>query len=1043
MISHIRISRRIRVMQLFVSTALLLVCTQAMIAQPSLNFRRAVVNWPIVELYFSYGCDSSPSYEQGKDNFRIFENGREMRIENFWCPDPYIRCAVSVSLVVDVSGSMGGHVFNHATTAAGTFIDQLDGVIDEVALIRGDGAPAVIHSMSERKTSVVSVVDTLTAGGTSALYDAIHLGLEEVIRNGVNQCRAIVVITDGGDNASVHSIEEIIFLANRHRIRIFILGQGEHASTDGLELIAELTGGKYFYQPGAAMLVDLYKEISTISMLYSECLIAYKPDCPDGSTRDVELRLENYCGGTQSRTRSYRLPLDSSSFTIFDVHIPRTLLGVARPAAVPVLLDIPDGSVVLPPFELELLYDSTVMFHGISAPSGTALFGIPHETERRTGALLLRTLDMMTVEKKTKLFDAEFSSVGGIDLADGGIRISSMMLPYTCNLPRIVNDTVSFSTSVQPEIIASALEFCEGDSVTLEGSAGFSRYLWSTGDTTRAIRVGEGGTYRLTVVDHLHDTLDAGEMAVIMHAPRVWITADGPLEFCRGAEVTLTVDGDTARSEVRWSNGQIGNTVTASSAGAYWATVTTPGNCIAYSDTVHVLLYDLPVHVLPGYDIALCPGESVVLSVDGDYAEVRWGDHVGSSIRVHTPLVGYFEVRAEVTDSNGCKGLSRPVIVRGIPVHRPGIAPSGSIRLCRGASVELTADTGFAAYTWSTGETGRSIVVDGPGVYTVEGVTGSGCMLRSEPVHVTHIDMREPRIAVRYGQRLCSADSVILDGGDGYVDWLWSNGERGRVILAADSGLYWVEVTAYGGCRVLSDTILVSSSVDYSAFEPTLRGSLPLCPGDTLWIDGPPGMAQWLWNTGSRERSLPVTGAGRYAVTVVTQDGCETVSGSIDVVMAAGLPPTITREGNVLGADSARAWQWYLDGLPIPGATERFYHARATGSYTVRIVDEHGCTLVSPAFVVSVLSMPAPEEVEELIMYPEPAGDGVYVVFPSDVRDAGMTVFSLLGRVMLRHSASVNDAGGAFLDVRALPSGVYLLHVVSGERWWLRKLVKK
>jgi copper homeostasis protein CutC len=73
-----------------------------------------------------------------------------------------------------------------------------------------------------------------------------------VINNGVNQCRAVIALTDGGDNASTRTVAEIISLANRHRIRVFTIGLGSGINATELEQIALLTGGRYYQTPNAA-----------------------------------------------------------------------------------------------------------------------------------------------------------------------------------------------------------------------------------------------------------------------------------------------------------------------------------------------------------------------------------------------------------------------------------------------------------------------------------------------------------------------------------------------------------------------------------------------------------------------------------------------------------------------------------------------------------------------------------------------------------------------------------------------------------------------
>ena len=123
----------------------------------------------------------------------------------------------------------------------------------------------------------------------------MYAGLIELINNGVNQCRAVIAMTDGGDNSSTRQPSEIIALANRHRIRIFTIGLGSSINSVELELIAQLTGGKYFQTPNAGQLAAIYQEISTIMFQgFQECIITYERQCADGSLRTVELMLKNY-----------------------------------------------------------------------------------------------------------------------------------------------------------------------------------------------------------------------------------------------------------------------------------------------------------------------------------------------------------------------------------------------------------------------------------------------------------------------------------------------------------------------------------------------------------------------------------------------------------------------------------------------------------------------------------------------------------------------------------------------------------------------------
>ncbi len=75
---------------------LLVVCLAAPLvqlhAQPNLTFRRVTNNWPTIELYFSVGCDGNPAYNMSNQDFRIFENGVEVKNFTLSCPDPATPC---------------------------------------------------------------------------------------------------------------------------------------------------------------------------------------------------------------------------------------------------------------------------------------------------------------------------------------------------------------------------------------------------------------------------------------------------------------------------------------------------------------------------------------------------------------------------------------------------------------------------------------------------------------------------------------------------------------------------------------------------------------------------------------------------------------------------------------------------------------------------------------------------------------------------------------------------------------------------------------
>jgi len=103
---------------------------------------------------------------------------------------------------------------------------------------------------------------------------------------------------------------------------------------------------------------------------------------------------------------------------------------------------------------------------------------------------------------------------------------------------------------------------------------------------------------------------------------------------------------------------------------------------------------------------------------------------------------------------------------------------------------------------------------------------------------------------------------------------------------------------------------------------------------------------------GANGLQLTVNTAGSYTVTVTTTSGCSATSAATEVVVNPLPPvPMITGTTDSLLVDGTGTYQWYLDGDPIPGATDPWWIPQANGSYTVQVTDPNGCSSTSEAFV--------------------------------------------------------------------------------------------
>ncbi len=406
-------------------------------AQPSLNFKRVTVNWPTIELYFSVGCGGNPAYTMTKQDLRINENGLEVKDFTLWCPNPTIRCAISVSLVFDASGSMIGAGNAGAKQAGHAFVDLMDGVVDEVSIIWFNTQVTVFQQFTTIKPMLHSAVDAIPATGGTAVWDGIYAGLTELISTGLNPCRAVIALTDGADAASTRTPAEIIALANRHRIRVFTVGLGSGTSSTQLEQISQLTGGKYYQTPNAGQLAAIYQEISTVLFQgFQECYITYERQCMDGNLRTVELQLKDYCGGTDTKTKTYRAPLDSSMFTTLSMELGEGEGSNNTDIKIPLRLITPINDEMFYPFQFTLEFDpACVQFKSVTTPPGSLLMGMPITATSVPTGVLIQMMDRKLLNGSGILMEFTFHSGDPADTTCCGIRGGTPKFEQGCFLP--------------------------------------------------------------------------------------------------------------------------------------------------------------------------------------------------------------------------------------------------------------------------------------------------------------------------------------------------------------------------------------------------------------------------------------------------------------------------------------------------------------------------------------------------------------------------------------------------------------------------------
>ncbi|MDP3461617.1 MAG: ice-binding family protein [Bacteroidales bacterium] len=494
-------------------------------------------------------------------------------------------------------------------------------------------------------------------------------------------------------------------------------------------------------------------------------------------------------------------------------------------------------------------------------------------------------------------------------------------------------------------------DFCEGESVMLTSSPGVS-YLWSTGQTTQSIMVNTSGAYTVTVTNSFGCSNTSQPTVVTVHPlPIVVVTPNGPTSFCQGESVVLT---SSMATTYLWSNGQITQSITVTTSGNYFVTVTDEFGCSASSDPVSVLVYPLPLaEITANGPLTFCEGGSVTLTSSPAFTYMWSNGETTQSIVVMNS--GDFTVT--VTDIHGCSATSDITAVTVLPVPIAIITPNGPLAFCEGGSVLLTASQG-TSYLWSTGETTQSILVTNSGDYFVTVSNGFDCSATSLITTVTVYPLPDAIITADGPLAFCEGESVTLTSSPA-LTYLWSNGQTTQSIIVGTSGDYFVTVTDIHGCSATSAITTVTVLPVPDAII-TPNGPLTFCQGGSVTLTSSPGLT-YLWSTGETTQSIVVTSSGSYFVTVSNGNNCSatslmtivTVYTLPDAIITADGPLTICEgESVILSSSPALTYLW------SNGQTTQSILVETSGDYFVTVTDIHGCMATSPITVVTVEPLP-------------------------------------------------------------------------------------
>jgi Ca-activated chloride channel homolog len=229
------------------------------------------------------------------DNFRVFEDNVEQEVVTFSSED----VPISIGVIFDFSGSMSNKV-GKAREAAMQFFKTANPQ-DEFFLVSFNERAELTSSFTNSVEDLQSRLMLTTAKGRTALLDAIYLGLSQM-RGAHNAKRALLILSDGGDNHSRYNESDIKRLVKEADTQLYAIGIFDPIGSRSrspeelngpslLSEVTEMTGGRVF---NVEKLEDLPDIASKIGMeLRNQYVLGYRPSnkAHDARWRKVKIKL--------------------------------------------------------------------------------------------------------------------------------------------------------------------------------------------------------------------------------------------------------------------------------------------------------------------------------------------------------------------------------------------------------------------------------------------------------------------------------------------------------------------------------------------------------------------------------------------------------------------------------------------------------------------------------------------------------------------------------------------------------------------------------
>jgi len=381
--------------------------------------------------------------------------------------------------------------------------------------------------------------------------------------------------------------------------------------------------------------------------------------------------------------------------------------------------------------------------------------------------------------------------------------------------PKLPNDTV----------------LCHRSILILRSDIPGEQYIWSDGSRADSLIVTEPGKYILSVTNQSCSWYDT----VIISYDREVVDAKGDTLYCSYDDFSRVLTTNMSNGTVfQWSTGENTPNITVNKPGKYLVNATTINKCESKDSVEIIQQSDVKVFV---NDTQVCPGffaEFTAISPDPT-ATFTWSN--GSSGKVmKTKIPGNYYVRAQVALCSARDTFT----LSNFPDE---LDLGNDLRFCNNIDTLITTPSkNFRLTTWNNEVTSSTYRLNKAGFLYITVINSQGC-IEKDSINVRLFP--NPSLNLGPDTTLCLSEKPRLNAGPGMRSYFWNTGSKKQEIIAFDSGMYWVEVIDFEGCKS-RDSILINKRKDLfpvdiympSAFTPNGDDLNDLYPNSQYRVEG-------------------------------------------------------------------------------------------------------------------------------------------------------------------------------------------------------------